>query len=250
MKNKYLKKLSKIEFAVTDACCGRCKHCSQGMHKSYGERIDPLIAKDVVHKICSEYDIRTVMTFGGEPLLHLDAVYSIMNAANEENIEHRQLITSGYFTKDLGEISKVAKELFECGVNDLRLSVDAFHQEYIPIETVKAFAYEAKESGIPIRLQPAWLVRSEDDNPYNARTRELLDSFSDMGIFECEGNVIFSEGNALKYLSEYLEKTVIENPYVEDLYDVKCISFASNGDVLKSNVYKFDIIEIINSYKP
>ena len=247
--NPYLKNLNKIEFVITNACTGRCKHCSEGEHTASGERIDPKIAADAVRKISSEYDVKTVMAFGGEPLLYTDAVYSIMNTANELSIQKRQLITNGYFSKNPEEISAVAKRLAECGVNDLLLSVDAFHQETIPLEVVKAFAAEVKNSGIPIRLQPAWLVSREDNNPYNARTREILDGFIDMEIRESDGNIVFPEGNALKYLSEYFSDTVPENPYVENPRDVRCISFSSNGDVLNGNVYTQDIMEIIKNYK-
>ena len=67
--NQYLKRLNKIAFVVTYACTGRCKHCPEGDHASCGERIDPAVAADAVRKIAAEYGIRTVMTFGGEPLL-------------------------------------------------------------------------------------------------------------------------------------------------------------------------------------
>ena len=95
--NQYLKNLNKIEFVVTYACTGRCKHCSEGDHTSCGERIDPEIAADAVRKIAAEYDIKTVMTFGGEPLLYTDAVYAIMKTATELKIPKRQVITNGYF---------------------------------------------------------------------------------------------------------------------------------------------------------
>jgi hypothetical protein len=54
--NPYLKHLCKIEFVVTDACTGRCKHCSEGAHADSGERIDPQIAADAVRKIATVYD--------------------------------------------------------------------------------------------------------------------------------------------------------------------------------------------------
>lgn len=248
MKNVLLKNLNKIEFAVTYACTGNCKHCSEGDHSFCGERIDPQIAADSVRKIALEYDIRTVMVFGGEPLLYTEAVYPIMNTAKELDIPKRQIITNGYFSKSSDNIRNVAKELAECGVNDLLLSVDAFHQETIPLDIVKAFAIEVKKHGIPIRLQPAWLISPDNDNPYNVRTREIIDSFCDLEIFENEGNVIFPEGNALKYLSEYFTDNLPENPYTEDPYDVRCISFEPNGNVLDGNVYKRDIVEIIENY--
>ena len=248
--NPYLKQLNKIEFGVTYACTGRCKHCSEGEHTSCGDRIEQQIAADAVRKIASEYDIKTVMTFGGEPLLYTDAVERIMIAATELNIPRRQVITNGYFSKNAERIREVAARLAACGVNDLLLSVDAFHQETIPLDVVKQFAAETKNCGIPIRLQPAWLVSVTDDNQYNRKTREILDSFVHMELPVGEGNIIFPEGNALKYLAGYFADEICENPYREDPRNVHCVSFEPNGDVLGGNIYKNDIMEIIGGYAP
>ena len=248
--NQYLKNLNKIEFVVTYACTGKCKHCSEGDHAVCGEKINPPTAYDVVKKVAAEYDIKTVMAFGGEPLLCPEAVYSIMTAANELNISKRQVITNGYFSKDAAYIRAVAMRLAECGVNDLLLSVDAFHEEFIPLDVVKIFAIEAKNHNIPIRLQPAWLVSADDGNEYNIKTREILDSFSNLKIPTNDGNVIFPEGNAKKYLSEYFKNEIPENPYREDPRDVRCLSFEPNGDVLGDNVYQNDIMDILDRYVP
>lgn len=248
--NQYLKNLNKIEFVVTYACTGRCKHCSEGEHTFCGERIDSQIAADAVRKIAAEYDIKTVMTFGGEPLLYTDAVYAIMTAAKELNIPKRQVITNGYFSKSANKIREVAERLAACGVNDLLLSVDAFHQETIPLDVVRQFAEKAKKRGIPIRLQPAWLVSVTDNNPYNIKTREILGNFADMEIPVGEGNIIFPEGNALKYFAEYFMDELPENPYKDDPCNAKCVSFEPNGDVLGGNVYERDIMEIIKDYAP
>ena len=248
--NQYFKNLNKIEFVVTNACTGRCKHCSEGEHNTCGESINAQIAVGAVRKITSIYDIKTVMTFGGEPLLYPETVYAIMSEATNLKIPNRQVITNGYFSKDIDKIREVAISLYECGVNNLRLSVDAFHQETIPLEIVKRFATEAKKCGLPVTLQPAWLVSRTDGNPYNKKTREILDSFSNLKLPIGSGNVIFPEGNALKYLSIFFTESQVKNPYVEDEYDVRCISFSANGDVLGKNVYESDILEIIRNYEP
>ena len=182
--------------------------------------------------------------------MYTDAVERIMTAAKELNIPKRQVITNGYFSENADKIREVAERLAVCGVNDLLLSVDAFHQETIPLDLVKNFAAEAKKCGIPIRLQPAWLVSTADDNPYNRKTREILDGFADMNIPVGEGNNIFPEGNALKYLAEYFTDELPENPYADDSRDVRCVSFSPNGDVLDGNVYRNDIMEIIKDYAP
>ena len=89
-----------------------------------------------------------------------------------------------------------------------------------------------------------------DDNPYNRKTSEILDSFAEMSLPAGDGNVIFPEGNALKNLSEYFTDTLPENPYRDDPRDVRCVSFEPNGDVLGENVYEHDIMEIIEHYAP
>ena len=248
--NKYLKNLNRIEFVVTMACTGKCKHCSQGEHKS-SDSIDKTLASDAVRKIAQEYHIDSVMTFGGEPLLCADAVCDIHKTATEMNIAKRQLITNGYFSKNFDKIRLTADRLAESGINEILLSVDAFHQETIPLEYVKAFAEAVKTTDIDIKVQPAWLVSKDDSNPYNEKTRELLAVFNEIGIETGEGNVIFPAGNAVKYLSDYLKPMAEnENPYWEDPADVHAICFSANGDILGSNIYKKDICEILASYKP
>lgn len=248
--NGYLKNLNKMEFIITYACTGRCKHCSQGDHTNLGRQIDPDIMSYAIRFVAKKYDIQTVMTFGGEPLMYPEAVYKIHTAARDMKVPRRQLITNGYFTKDIQKITNVADELHDCGVNDILLSVDAFHQETIPLDAVRVFADKVKERGIHISLQPAWLVSRDDNNRYNKKTREILHSFSDLNIPIGEGNVIFPEGNAKKYLSDYFSDSQPENPYVEDPLDVKCLSFSPDGDVLNGNVYRQGISEIILNYRP
>ncbi len=249
--NKYLRNLSRVEFVVTTACTGRCKHCSQGDHSLGGKPIDKNIAADAVRKIAEKYNITSVMTFGGEPLLYPETVCAIHKTATQMNIPKRQLISNGYFSKDKEKIGLVAGKLKECGVNDVLLSVDAFHQEVIPLEYAELFAEAVMAEGIPLKVQPAWLVSSGDDNAYNVRTREILRQFRKMGIEENEGNVIFPAGNALKYLGEYFDLTKEHrSPYEEDPTDVRAVCFSANGDILGDNIYEKNISEILSGYAP
>ena len=248
--NQYLKNLEKIEFIVTYACTGRCKHCSEGDHVASGESISPSAAADAVRRITPAYDIRTVMAFGGEPLLYPDAVYTIMEAARDGGVERRQVITNGCFSADEGKIREVARRLSACGVNDLLVSVDAFHQETIPLSHVRKFIAAAREVGIPTRLSPAWLVSPDDGNVYNERTREILADLADLGATVGEGNVVFSEGNARRYLCEYFTDKVVENPYREDPCNVKCVSIEPDGTLFSRSIYDVDVMKILGEYDP
>ena len=248
--NPYLKNLGRVEFVVTMACTGKCKHCSQGEHKS-NDNIDKNLAANAVRKIAEEYNIDSVMTFGGEPLLYPETVCEIHRAAKEMNIPKRQLITNGYFSKDFDKIKHTAEMLADSGVNEILLSVDAFHQETIPLEYVRAFALAVKDTGTKILLHPAWLVSVENDNPYNRKTRKILEELTKYSFEINEGNVIFPSGNAIKYLSEYFDLNKEQkSPYWEDPSDIHAICFSANGDILGSNIYNQDITEILSNYKP
>lgn len=249
--NEYVKNLNRIEFVVTMACTGKCKHCSEGEHINCKGHINTELAVKSIREICGKYKIESLMTFGGEPLIYPEVVCAIHKTATEMGIEKRQLITNGFFSNKKECIEKVVKDLEESGVDRLLLSVDAFHQETIPLEPVKYFAECVAKSKIHIKLSPAWLVSEEDDNSYNLKTREILKEFENLNISVGNGNVIFPSGNALKYLSEYFdEKIDYSSPYDEDPYDIRTISFSPNGDVLNGNVHDKDIIDILEAYRP
>lgn len=249
--NRYTKNLNRIEFVVTWACTGKCKHCSEGDHSAVGESIDGRASAEAVRKLAGVYGIESLMTFGGEPLLHWKSVCAIHAAARDAGIPRRELITNGYFTKDRNVMREAARELGKSGVKDILLSVDAFHQETIPLETVKQFAEMVQSEGIRVRTNPAWLVGKEADNPYNEQTKKILSEFEAMEIGTADGNIIFPSGNALIYLKEYFETgKEPENPYVEDPADIRAVCIGPDGDVLGGNIYRQDILDIVSDYVP
>lgn len=249
--NEYIKNLNRIEFVVTMACTGQCKHCSEGEHTNCTGHIEADVAVKAIREVCENYKIESLMTFGGEPLLYPEVVCAIHRIAMEMGIPQRDLITNGFFSKDSSRIKEVVKMLEESGVCQILLSVDAFHQETIPLEPVKVFAKCVAESKMRIKLSPAWLVSEDDKNPYNMRTKEIIQEFDDLNIPIGSGNVIFPRGNALVYLKEYFDENLeYSSPYDEDPRDIRTICFSPNGDVLDGNVYQKEILGIINAYQP
>ncbi|MDR2547527.1 MAG: radical SAM protein [Lachnospiraceae bacterium] len=260
--NRYIK-LNRIEFVITDACSGKCKHCSNG-ERSGNDGVDADAAVNAVKRLAERFAIESLMTFGGEPLLFADTVYKIHAAACDCSIPKRDLITNGFFTKDERRINEVAQTLVTSGVNDIGISVDVFHQEYIPLEPVMIFAEALLKYEIPsLSVQPAWVVNENAENPYNAETKRLLKLFNDKGIQTNEGNNIFPSGNALKHLGEYfttpgnvdLSLPCGSMPYTERLDEVSSFGINPNGDVnlcsiTIGNIYKTDVLDIVDRYDP
>lgn len=249
--NPCIKNLNRIEFLITLACTGRCIHCSEGDHNGCHTSVDADAAASLVKKVAANYRIQSLMTFGGEPMLHPETVYAIHRAAGDAGIPKRQLITNGFFSRDERVIRTAAEMLIQSGVNDILLSADAFHQETIPLAPVKTFASAVLDVGGHIRISPAWLVGRDADNPYNRKTREILAEFTAMGIPEGSGNVIFPSGNALKYLADYFDPDNLPvNPYEESPDDVRTVSVEPDGSVLGGNIYDTDILTLIERYTP
>lgn len=249
--NPYLKSLNRIECIITWNCTGRCKHCSEGAHPLSASHLNGEKAAAAVLQIAEKYPIQSLMIFGGEPLLHPEITAQIHLAAKEAGIAKRQIITNGFFSKDPARIREVAGLLKEAGVNDLMLSVDAFHQETIPLEPVMVFAESLLGENVPLRIQPAWLVSEAHDNPWNRETHRLLQTFADLGLPIHEGNVIFPEGNALLHFKEYFDRYgAPENPYVDDPENLTSISLEPDGTLLQGNFYQTPALSILENYHP
>ena len=158
--NPYLN-IDRIAFIVTDVCTGRCRHCSVGERVMHPRRahVLPEDASRAVRELAEIYRVQSVMTFGGEPLLYPDVTCAIHRTAKDCGVAARQIITNGYFTKDAKRIREIAQSLADAGVNDLLLSVDAFHQERIPLDMVRIFAEAVRDAGIPRGTFPACMGR-------------------------------------------------------------------------------------------
>ena len=249
--NAYLKNLNRIEILETLACTGRCIHCSEGDHAGYTAHLDGEAAARAVSEIAGAYTIESLMIFGGEPLLYPRDVCRILKAGRDTGIAKREIITNGYFSRDGERIREVCEALAESGLGEILLSVDAFHQETIPIKPVLLFAACAMRAGIRTRLSPAWLVSEQDDNPYNVRTREILAAFTAIGTGMAQGNVIWPEGNAKLYLAEYFEEgKEYRNPYEDDPRDLRAVSIEPDGTLLSGNIYRESAPLILERYRP
>ena len=260
--NEYID-VERLEFVITNKCSGKCKHCS-AIFSANNESIDVQTAINIINELCKKYSLNSLMTFGGEPLLYADTVCKIHETAFKNNVKNRELITNGYFSKNIDVIDETARKLCESNISKVLLSVDAFHQETIPIEPVIHFANALVKYGFKgIKTHPAWLVNKDHGNSYNKRTREILNIFLEIGIEPSNGNIIFPAGNAIKYLREFFQKPDEDElflpcgslPYTEKIDEIKSISINPNGDVSIcsfsiGNVYDKNILEIVEQYDP
>jgi len=262
--NKYLVP-NRIEFAVTYLCNSKCKHCYSIQNKEkFPEHIDKSLAVEIVRKVGKQYSPESIMTFGGEPLLFPEIVSAIHKEAMDVGIPFREIITNGYWSKDSKKVKEIAKSLKESGVNEIIVSVDAFHQEQIPLDNVRKTIESCLQEGFQnIVLNPCWVVSEENDNRYNQETKSILQKLEDLPVRKLEGNVMEPAGLALINLKEFLpprEELPIgkcgDMPYTDPLDSVKGIYIEPDGkvavcdDFYIGNAFETDIITLIENYNP
>ncbi len=258
--------MHRLEFSVTYRCNAHCKHCQVGQDKrtSQPAAIDGELAAQIVHRVASVYPLRSLMTFGGEPLLYPDVVCAIHQAAKQNGIAHRSIITNAGVPRSETAFREVARRLAESGVNAAWISVDAFHQEHIPLEVVERNVRALAAAGIDeLVWNPCWVGSKEHDNPWNRRTREFLAALAHLPAREDQGNIVQPQGYAVSWLSAYLPPKVSmptgacgDMPYTGPLDDIGSISIEPDGgvavcsDLIIGNAAQQDIVEVLGSYDP
>ena len=263
--NKYLT-LNRLEFVITYRCNSKCRHCQidRKEERRFPNHIDQDLAVEIVRKVGEKYHPQSVMTFGGEPLLYPEIVYAIHREAMRVGIPVRDVITNGFWSRRPEEIQEIANNLAISGVNDVSISVDAFHQEFVPLKIVKKAAESLLNAGMArVSWNPCWVVSKDHDNPYNRKTKAILNELKDLQIRESSGNTARPEGRAITSLQDFLPtktRTPKEKcgdiPYTERLDSVKSISVEPDGRVAVckelyiGNASKTDIIDILEGYDP
>jgi pyruvate-formate lyase-activating enzyme len=235
--------LKRIEFVVTYRCISHCKHCQVDARQraSRPAALSPELAGRAVRELCAAYPITSVMTFGGEPLLYPETVYAAHAAARDCGIHGLGVITSAGTPCRKEDFRTVARKLAESGVNNMCISVDAFHQEYIPLEVVRQNVGELLEAGIKdLEWNVCWVISPEHDNPWNARTRQIRSALADLPV-AYHGDKpmrVTPMGFAPENLAEYLPPRLRypngrcgEIHYTGPLDEIDCVSVEPDGSL-------------------
>lgn len=264
MKTSPYLNIKRIEIIVTNRCNGQCLHCSaaEDSGRLAPACIDTGKASKAIRILTQAFPVQSIMVFGGEPLLFPDAACSVLRTAADCGIPKRQLITNGCFTRDKTRLLAAARQLKAAGVNEILLSVDAFHQKTLPLPTVHHFAACTKACGIAnICLHPAWVVARTNQNEYNRKTEQLLRQFSDLALPVTQGNDIFLEGRAKKHLADYYPAPQTQPvpcgtaPYSEPLDKIETLSLTPQGYVMAcafaiGSFYQENVQTILKRYDP
>jgi len=201
-----------LTFLISYKCTNECKHCA--IPGSPNQDAISMKLEDVrryLEDVTSNYIVDEVGFFGGEPLLHLNLLVSLIEEVKRFDIPKIGLPTNGYWGKNDSTAKECALKLKKAGLNTIGFSVDTFHQEFIPLDVVKRAMKAAYEVGIEQIYSITQNLGPENiNNPFNEQNKKITEEISKEFEF-CQ--VINSElqvrGRAVRQLSEYFSMTTI-----------------------------------------
>jgi len=250
-------KIKRLEFLLTEKCNSRCIHC-QGEHSP--EREGVMKVEDGINYLneaTSVADLESFMIFGGEAMLYPERTIKLFKKSKELRIPEIELITNGFWGRDKNRANELAAQLKEAGVNEILISVDAFHLPYIPLDYSRNAALASVDVGIErVRWNVAILESETAFNQFDRQTNRIMSVLETLNL-EVHVNKVWPQGRARRTLTEFFPKQPLEGkcPEAESvLINPDCITLDPKGwasicwSLSIGNAKKEPIFKILNSY--
>ncbi len=158
-----------IAFSVTLACALRCAHCivRAGPDKAFTTMsVDTARHYARQMKDLAEHGITNISCTGGEPLLAPKQVGILVDAAAEQGISSG-IVTSAYWARRPESARRVIKRFR--AIKEWDISVDAFHQEFVSLDTIQNAYQAVKDAGHRVT------VRFTHSDPPSAADIQILE---------------------------------------------------------------------------
>lgn len=248
-----------LTFLMTYKCTSECKHC---LFRASPYQDNLISLKDVkrdLRNLKTNHPVDSVYFFGGEPLLYFELLVNLIREVKKleiPNCETIGIITNGFWGKNDSISKKYAKGLKEAGLNSLVISVDAFHQEFVPIDAVKGTIRAAREVGIEwIKINGKSLGDIGVNNRYNRQTKCLIRELEkEFDVDEIDVKPLMVVGRAADHLKKYLPVTEIPSGKCDRIRNPTYIEIDPNGwvwfcsGIAIGNTRKKSISEIVRGY--
>ena len=163
-------------------------------------------------------DAKIICITGGEPMLYPILVKKIIAECSRLSFSQIWLFTNGFWANNKSKASATAQELRSLGLTKMFISIDFFHQEYVPIKSVKNAIEASLESSLEVSIDARFIGEPDEQNEFNSATRSYLKS---LGNLLSEVEVIKAQPMFIGRAAESLAKHVKMKPLSEILTE-KC----------------------------
>lgn len=198
--------ISGVDFLITFTCTSRCKHCS---YRAGPERIGVMNVFDAeqwLRELSETQEITSLTIHGGEPFLYFDLLKEIIKRGRDLGILRRWVITNGFWAKTNAIAEQNLIELKEAGLTCMTFSVDAFHQEYVPLEHVRNGIMAATRFDFDkVCIDSYFVVAQNSNNRYDILTRQALERLEVIENVTINRYRVGLDGRGADHLVEFVD---------------------------------------------
>ena len=126
LQDTFGRKFPYIRLSITDVCNFKCIYClPEGYKKTPGDIRGFMSAEEIsrLTKALAELGVRKIRLTGGEPTVRKDFFDILKDMKQNSKIEKVTMTTNGY------QLDKIAKQLYETGLNGINISIDSLNKE-------------------------------------------------------------------------------------------------------------------------
>ena len=126
LQDTFGRKFPYIRLSITDVCNYKCRYClPQGYKKTPGDNRSFMSADEIsrLTSALSELGVCKIRLTGGEPTVRKDFFDILKNMKQNSKIAKVTMTTNGY------RLDKIAKQLHECGLDGINISIDSLERE-------------------------------------------------------------------------------------------------------------------------
>ena len=202
--------IENLDFLLTFNCPAKCKHCSYKAGPDISGFMKLYEAENYLMELVDTQQLQSVTIHGGEPFLYFDILRNIIEKAKNLAIPRRGIITNSYWAKTKDIANKKLLKLKQAGLNQITFSVDAFHQEFIPLENVKNAIISATSIGFDNIWVDSYFVGDLNaDNLYNNKNYQILKDLKEIDTVIINKYVAGFEGRGADLAEDFEIKNEI-----------------------------------------
>lgn len=201
--------LKRLEFTLTTKCNSQCIHCQAEASPLKNEVMNVKDAYNYLSEATAVSSLESFMAFGGEPMLYPELAIAVFKKAHQLGIPSIDMITNGVWGKDIKKAEEWAEKLKVAGLNEVNMSVDAFHAQHIPVEYPQNAAVALVKAGLEnVKWNVAVVESIDAENEYDKKTKQILEKLEPIGI---EANIfkIIPVGRAMQNLRRFFKNKPI-----------------------------------------
>lgn len=144
--------ITSIGLVLGYKCNIRCRHCLWGDTLDDKTQMAGADACDYIDQAVKLGGIREVGFTGGESFLFRTAMKEAMGHADKNYALPSFICTNSSWAKTREQALSILEGYYELGLHRLQLSIDDYHQEWVPLERVKYAVEAAIEFGIKCKM--------------------------------------------------------------------------------------------------